>query len=102
MAQKLIVKRTSKETALIVLYGKIQKLNWGQREEVEHMKTQGMTAEVFLTAFKAMPKKEQNIFLSKIVKDSRLREDLIDIAIAENRAKDGGRSFREFLKDSGE
>jgi len=66
------------------------------------MKTQGMTAEVFLTAFKTMPKKEQNIFLSKIVKDSRLREDIIDIAIAENRAKDKGRSFREFLKDSGE
>jgi len=66
------------------------------------MKTQGMTAEVFLTAFKTMQKREQNIFLSKIIKDSRLREDLIDIAIAENRAKDKGRLFREFLKDSGE
>ena len=72
------------------------------RKEVEQVTTQGMTAEVFLTAFKTMPKKEQNIFLSKIVKDSRLREDIIDIAIAENRAKDKGRSFREFLKDSGE
>jgi mRNA interferase RelE/StbE len=66
------------------------------------MKIHGMTAEVFLTAFKTMPKKEQNIFLSKIVKDSRLREDLIDIAIAESRAKDKGESFREFLRDSGE
>jgi hypothetical protein len=62
------------------------------------MKTQGMTAEVFLTAFKTMPKKEQNIFISEIVKDSRLREDLIDIAIAESRAKNKGRPFRELLK----
>lgn len=63
------------------------------------MKTQGMTAEVFLTAFKTMPKKEQNIFLSKIIKDARLREDLIDIAIAESRAKDKSRPFADFLKD---
>lgn len=66
---------------------------------VEYMKTQGMTAEVFLTAFKTMPKKEQDIFLSKIIKDARLREDLIDIAIAESRAKDKGRPFVDFLKN---
>jgi len=66
------------------------------------MKTQGMTAEVFLTAFKTMPKKEQNIFLSKIIKDARLREDLIDITIAESRVKDKSRPFNDFLKDIGE
>jgi len=61
-----------------------------------------MTAEVFLTAFKTMPKKEQNIFLSKIIKDARLREDLIDITIAESRVKDKSRPFNDFLKDIGE
>ncbi len=66
------------------------------------MKAQGMTAEVFLTAFRAMPKKEQNLFLMEIIKDSRLREDLIDIAIAENRDRDRGRPFKEFLKERGE
>ena len=66
------------------------------------MKTYGMTAEVFLTAFKTMPKKEQDIFFSKIIKDVRLREDLTDIAIAESRAKDKGRPFTDFLKDIGE
>jgi len=65
------------------------------------MKSQGMTAEVFLTAFRTMPKKEQNLFLMEIIKDSRLREDLIDIAIAENRARDRGRPFKEFLKERG-
>lgn len=57
------------------------------------MKTHGMTAEVFLTAFKTMPKKEQDIFFSKIMKDARLREELIDIAIAERRSRDKGRLF---------
>ncbi len=63
------------------------------------MKSKGATAEIFLTAFKTLPKTEQDIFLSKILKDKRLREDLIDIAIAESRAKDRSRPFREFLKE---
>lgn len=52
------------------------------------MKTKGATAEVFLTAFRTLTRKEQDIFLSTILKDKRLREDLIDIAIAEGRARD--------------
>lgn len=65
------------------------------------MSTKGATAEVFLTAFKTMAKKEQDIFLSKILKDKNLREDLIDIAIAESRVKDKSRPFRDFLKEHG-
>ena len=63
------------------------------------MKTKGATAEIFLTAFKTLPKNEQDIFLSKILKDKKIREDLIDIAIAESRSKDKSRPFREFLKE---
>lgn len=62
------------------------------------MKTKGATAEVFLTAFKTLPKMEQDIFFAKLMKEKRLREDLIDIAIAESRTKDKGRPFRDFLK----
>ena len=65
------------------------------------MKAKGATAEVFLTAFKTLPQKEQDIFLSSILKDKRLREDLIDIAIAESRTKDKGRPFRDFLIEHG-
>ncbi len=65
------------------------------------MALRSMTAEeVFLTAFKTMPKKEQEYLSQQIVKDSRLREDIIDIAMAENEPKDKGRSIQEFLKDS--
>ena len=63
------------------------------------MKTKGAAAEIFLTAFKTLPKTEQDIFLSKMLKDKKTREDLIDIAIAERRAKDKSRSFRDFLQD---
>lgn len=62
------------------------------------MKAQGATAEVFLTAFKTLPRKEQDIFLSAVMKDKKLREDLMDIAVAESRARDKSRSFRDFLK----
>jgi hypothetical protein len=63
------------------------------------MKTKGVMAEVFLTAFKTLPRKEQNIFLTEILKDKKIREDLMDIAIAESRIKEKGRSFRNFLKE---
>ncbi len=65
------------------------------------MGTKGATAEVFLTAFRTLTRKDQDIFFSEILKDKRLREDLMDIAIAENRAKDKSRPFREFLKEHG-
>ncbi|OHB91076.1 MAG: hypothetical protein A3D89_00230 [Planctomycetes bacterium RIFCSPHIGHO2_02_FULL_52_58] len=65
------------------------------------MKTKGATAEVFLTAFRTLTRKEQDIFLSTILKDKRLREDLIDIAIAESRARDKSKPFRDFLKEHG-
>ncbi len=63
------------------------------------MGARGATAEVFWTAFKTMSKKEQDIFLSKILRDKKLREDIIDIAIAESRSRDKSRPFREFLKE---
>ena len=65
------------------------------------MKAKGATAEIFLTAFKTLPQKEQDVFLSSILKDKRVREDMIDIAIAESRAKDKSRPFRDFLKAHG-
>ncbi len=66
------------------------------------MKALGMTAEVFLTAFRMLPKKEQDVFFAEMLKDRRLREDLADIAIAEERAGDKARPFRAVLKEHGE
>ena len=56
------------------------------------------TAEVFMTAFKALPTKERSLFLTKLLKDASLREDILDIAIAAKRSHEKTRPFREFLK----
>jgi hypothetical protein len=43
------------------------------------------TAVVFLTAFRALPKEEQEAVLAGIVEDENLREDLLDLAVFEQR-----------------
>lgn len=65
------------------------------------MKTKGAKAEVFLTAFRTLPREEQNIFLTEVLKDKRVLEDLIDITIAESRLKDKSRPFKDFLEEHG-
>jgi len=57
------------------------------------------TAEVFLTAFKSLSKKEKDIFLTKLAEDKELFEDLMDIAAIEYRRNEPSRSFDEFLKE---
>ncbi len=66
------------------------------------MKSSGMTAEVFLTAFRTLKRTEQDAFFGEMLKDRRLREDLIDIAIAEERSRDKAKPFRQVLKEHGE
>lgn len=56
------------------------------------------TAEVFMTAFKALPAKEQNTFLAKLLKNESWREDIIDIAIGLKRSQEKTKSFRGFLQ----
>ena len=56
------------------------------------------TAEIFMTAFKALPAKERSTFLSKLLQDNSLREDIMDIAIATKRSHEKTKSFRGFLK----
>ena len=59
------------------------------------------TAEVFMTAFKAMPPRERSTFLTKLLKDNSLREDILDIAIAAKRSHEKTKPFRGFLKSIG-
>ena len=44
------------------------------------MTVQQATAEVFLTAFKALPRREQEDILGRIARDRRLRRVLADIS----------------------
>jgi len=56
------------------------------------------TARVFLTAFKALPRHEQNAFLFTIIKDHSLREDVIDLAIAVKRNVEKCKNLHLFLR----
>ena len=57
------------------------------------MTTQEATAEVFLAAFISLPEKAQDSFIQKILRNPRLREDIIDLAIAEERNKEKTKPF---------
>ena len=54
-------------------------------------------AEVFLTALLSLPHKEQDSFLVKMLKNQRLRKDVIDLAIAEERKHEKTRSFEKVV-----
>ena len=51
------------------------------------MKTNQATAEIFYTAFKALKSREQEAFLEKVLKDERLSEDLLDMALIKKAKK---------------
>ena len=57
------------------------------------------TAEVFLTAFQALSKKERGKVIVGITRDKRMRENLIDLAIIQERKKEPARPFREYLQN---
>jgi len=57
------------------------------------------TAEVFMTAFKALSKADRDRVLAKFVEEPRIREDLIDLAIVAQRQKEPSRPFREYLAE---
>jgi hypothetical protein len=59
------------------------------------------TAEIFMTAFKALPARERSTFLSRLLQDNSLREDIMDIAVASKRSHEKTKQFRGFLKSIG-
>ena len=57
------------------------------------------TAEVFVTAFKALPKAERDEVLVRIVRDRSLRRDLLDLATIAERQQEPSRPFCEYLDE---
>jgi hypothetical protein len=58
------------------------------------------TAEVFWTALKALSRQEQQAVLRRVVQDEKLRHDLIDLAVIEERRTEPARPLREYLADA--
>lgn len=60
------------------------------------------TAEIFLTAFKALPKEERDEVLARIAGDRSMRRDLLDLATIAERQQESSRPFHEYLDERGE
>ena len=56
------------------------------------------TAEVFVTALRALPERERRSVLARIADEKDLREDLFDLALIAKRRHEPSRPFREYLK----
>ncbi|MCL4536388.1 MAG: hypothetical protein M1610_02185, partial [Nitrospirae bacterium] len=53
----------------------------------------------FWTAFRALPKKQREAVIEKLLKDKEFMEDLIDIVIIEQRRKEPSRSLDEYIAE---
>jgi hypothetical protein len=63
------------------------------------MTTIDATSEVFMTAFRALPKKAREAVVDKMLRDTEFREDLMDTAIIEQRRREPSRPLEEYLSD---
>jgi hypothetical protein len=61
------------------------------------MDTVEATSEVFLTAFRALPKKAREAVVKKMLRDEEFLEDLVDTVIIEQRRKEPSRNLDEYL-----
>jgi hypothetical protein len=59
------------------------------------------TAEVFLTALRALPKEERQAVLIRIAEDKEWQEDLKDLVVLSQRRDEPSRPFHEFLEEHG-
>jgi hypothetical protein len=64
------------------------------------MTTAEATAAVFWTAFMAMKPKERNAFLERLIADKRVREDLLDAAVIEERKHEPTYPFAHVLAEA--
>jgi len=63
------------------------------------MATRTVTAETFWMAFQALSSPEQRSVVERLLQDRDFREDLVDIALIENRRDEPSRPLREYLAE---
>lgn len=57
------------------------------------------TAEIFVTAFKSLKRREREAVLTRMITDTELSEDLADTLALEARRHQPRQSFRDVLKE---
>ncbi len=56
-------------------------------------------AEVFLWALQSLPKAEREAVISHLLADAQLREDILDIALIQQRKGEPSRPLRDYLAE---
>ena len=56
-------------------------------------------AEVYLMAIQSLSKAEKDIVIARLLEDPEFREDILDLAIMQQRQKEPSRPFREYLAE---
>ncbi len=62
-------------------------------------KAQRATADVFLTALKALPKAERDAVVVRIARDKAFARDILDLALIADRRGERSRPFSEYLPE---
>ena len=61
------------------------------------MKTAQSRAEIYLMALESLSKAEKKAVITRLLEDESLREDILDIALIQQRQGEPSRPFREYL-----
>ncbi len=61
--------------------------------------SQQATADVFLTALKALPKAERDAVVARIARDKAFARDILDLALIADRQDESSRPFHEYLAE---
>ena len=63
------------------------------------MKTAESRAEVFLMALQSLSKTEKKAVIARLLEDDSLREDILDLALIQQRQGESSRPFRGYLAE---
>jgi hypothetical protein len=55
-------------------------------------------AEIYLMALESLSKAERKAVITRLLEDEDIREDILDIAIIQQRQRERSRPFREYLE----
>ena len=63
------------------------------------MKAVESRAEVYLMALQSLSKAEKEVVIARLLEDTKLREDILDLALFQQRQGEPSRPFREYLAE---
>lgn len=63
------------------------------------MNTLESKAEVYLIALQSLSKSERKTVIARLLDDTQLREDILDLALIRQRQEEPSRPFKEYLSE---